>query len=145
MIFLYRSILKLGMMQQPEKEDGRLNIDMTAKLENEYGVISLEREVIARIAGYAAMECYGIVGMAAKNVKDGLVQLLKLESLTKGIKMKINANKISLDLHIIVEYGTNISAIADNIISTVTYTVEEYTGLAVENVNVFVDGIRVDN
>ena len=118
---------------------------MTAKLENEYGVISMEREVIARIAGYAAMECYGIVGMAAKNVKDGLVQLLKLESLTKGIKMRINANKISLDLHIIVEYGTNISAIADNIISTVMYTVEEYTGLAVENVNVFVDGIRVDN
>ncbi len=118
---------------------------MTAKLENEYGVISIDHEVIARIAGYAAMECYGIVGMAAKNVRDGLVQLLKLESLTKGIKMKINANKISLGLHIIVEYGTNISAIADNIISTVTYTVEEYTGLAVEEVKIFVDGIRVDN
>ena len=87
---------------------------MTAKLENEYGVISIEHEVIARIAGYAAIECYGIVGMAAKNVKDGLVQLLKLESLTKGIKMQVNQNKVSLDLHIIVEYGTNISAIADN-------------------------------
>lgn len=117
---------------------------MTAKLENELGVISIHYEVIARIAGYAAIDCYGIVGMVAKNVKDGLVQLLKLESLTKGIKMRVNANKVSLDLHIIVEYGTNISAIADNIISTVKYSVEEYAGLEVEDVNIFVDGVRVD-
>ena len=117
---------------------------MTAKLENELGVISIHYEVIARIAGYAAIDCYGIVGMAAKNVKDGLVQLLKLESLTKGIKMRVNANKVSLDLHIIVEYGTNISAIADNIISTVKYSVEEYAGLEVEDVNIFVDGVRGD-
>lgn len=117
---------------------------MTAKLENELGVIGIHYEVIARIAGYAAIDCYGIVGMAAKNVKDGLVQLLKLESLTKGIKMRVNANKVSLDLHIIVEYGTNISAIADNIISTVKYSVEEYAGLEVEDVNIFVDGVRVD-
>ncbi len=117
---------------------------MTAKLENELGVISIHYEVIARIAGYAAIDCYGIVGMAAKNVKDGLVQLLKIESLTKGIKMRVNANKVSLDLHIIVEYGTNISAIADNIISTVKYSVEEYAGLEVEDVNIFVDGVRVD-
>ena len=102
---------------------------MTAKLENEYGVISIDHEVIARIAGYAAIECYGIVGMAAKNVKDGLVQLLKLESLTKGIKMQVNANRVSFDLHIV---------------STVKYSVEEYTGLAVDDVNIFVDGVRVD-
>ena len=119
---------------------------MAAKLENEYGVISIDREVIARIAGYAAIECYGIVGMAAKNVKDGLVQLLKLESLTKGIRIQVNEeNKVILDLHIIVEYGTNISAIADNIISTVKYSVEEFTGVEVEDVNIFVDGVRVDN
>ena len=118
---------------------------MAAKLENENGVISIDSEVVARIAGYAAIECYGIVGMAAKNMKDGLVQLLKLESLTKGIKMQVDQNKVSLDLHIIVEYGTNISAIADNIISTVKYSVEEYAGLEVEDVNVFVDGVRVDN
>lgn len=118
---------------------------MTAKLENEYGIITIDYEVIARIAGYAALDCYGIVGMAAKNVKDGLVQLLKLESLTKGIKMTINENKINLEFHIIVEYGTNISVIANNIISTVKYKVEEYAGLQVENINVFVDGVRVDN
>ncbi len=91
------------------------------------------------------MDCYGIVGMAAKNVKDGLVQLLKLESLTKGIKMTINENKINLEFHIIVEYGTNISVIANNIISTVKYKVEEYAGLKVEGINIFVDGVRVDS
>lgn len=117
---------------------------MPAKLENEYGVISIENEVIARIAGMTAMECYGIVGMAAKNVKDGLVQLLKRESLTKGIKVLVNENKITLDFHIIVEYGTNISAIADNIISTVKYKVEDSVGLEVENINIFVEGVRVD-
>ena len=83
--------------------------------------------------------------MAAKNVKDGLVQLLKLESLTKGIKMTINENKINLEFHIIVEYGTNISVIANNIISTVKYKVEEYAGLKVEGINIFVDGVRVDS
>lgn len=118
---------------------------MAAKLENQYGVISIDHEVVARIAGYAAIECYGIVGMAAKNMKDGLVQLLKFESLTKGIKMRVNENRVSLDLHIIVEYGTNISAIADNIISTVKYSVQEFTGLEVVDVNIFVDGVRVDN
>lgn len=100
--------------------------------------------MIARIAGIAAVECYGIVGMAAKNVKDGFVQLLKKESLTKGIKLRVVENTISIDLHIIVEYGTNISTIADNIISTVKYKVEDVTGLDVEDVNIFVDGVRID-
>ena len=118
---------------------------MSAKLENVYGIISIDNEVIARIAGITAVESYGIVGMAAKNVKDGIVQLLKKESLTKGIKVNINENKVSIDLHIIVEYGTNISAIADNIISTVKYNVEAMVGIGVETVNIFVEGVRVDN
>lgn len=117
---------------------------MAAKLTNEYGTITISSEVVARIAGFAAMECYGIVGMAAKNVKDGLVQLLKIESLTKGIKMRVDENKVSMDLHIIVEYGTNITAIAGNISSAVKYSVKEFTGLDVQEVNVFVDGVRID-
>lgn len=119
---------------------------MTAKIENDNGYIAIENEVIARIAGLAAIECYGIVGMAAKNVKDGLVQLLKLESLTKGIKLHLDetGGKVVIELHIIVEYGTNITAIAENITSTVTYSVKEYTGLEVTNVKICVDGVRVD-
>lgn len=117
---------------------------MTAKIENINGVISINDEVVARIAGYTAIECYGIVGMAAKNVKDGLVQLLKLESLTKGIKLRSNNSSVSIDLHIIVEYGTNIPAICNNIKNSVSYSIKEYTGLDVEDVNIFVDGVRVD-
>ena len=117
---------------------------MSAKLENQYGTISIENEVIARIAGLTAIDCYGIVGMAAKNVKVGFVQLLKRESLTKGIRINVNEDKISIDLHIIVEYGTNITAIAENIISTVKYKVETVCGIEVEQVNVFVEGVRVD-
>lgn len=118
---------------------------MTAKVENEYGMITIDNEVIARVAGLAATDCYGVVGMAVKNVKDGIVQLLKKDSLTKGIKLAVNDEKINIDLHIIVEYGTNITAIAETISSTVRYKVEDSTGLSVQNVNIFVEGIRVDN
>ncbi len=118
---------------------------MPSKTKNEYGTISIENEVIARVAGLAAMDCYGIVGMAAKNVKDGIVHLLKRESLTKGVRLVLNENKVSIDLHIIVEYGTNISAIADTLINTVKYKVEEFISIEVEHVNIFVEGVRVDN
>ena len=117
---------------------------MSAKLENQYGTIAIENEVIAKVAGYTAIDCYGIVGMAAKNVKDGLVQLLKRESLTKGIKITVDEDKIRIDLHIIVEYGTNIPAIAENIISTVKYKIQTVCGIDVEQVNVVVEGVRVD-
>ena len=117
---------------------------MSAKLENQYGTISIENEVIARVAGLTALDCYGIVGMAAKNVKDGLVQLLKRESLTKGIRININEDRVIMDMHIIVEYGTNITAIADNTINTVKYKVETVCCIDVEQVNVFVEGVRVD-
>ena len=116
---------------------------MPLTIKNEYGTITIENEVVARIAGMAAMDCYGIVGMAARSIKDGLVQLLKMESLTKGIQLKITNGTIVIDLHIIVEYGTNISAIADSIVSTVKYRVEENIGLPVAEVNIFVEDVRV--
>ncbi|MCD8036080.1 MAG: Asp23/Gls24 family envelope stress response protein [Clostridiales bacterium] len=117
---------------------------MSAKLENQYGMVTIEDEVIAEVAGFTAIDCYGIVGMAAKNVKDGIFQLLKRESLTKGIRINVDEDGIRIDMHIIVEYGTNIAAIAENTISTVKYKVETVCGLDVEQVNVFVEGVRVD-
>ncbi len=116
---------------------------MSLKIKTEYGHIVIENEVIARIAGLAAMENYGIVGMAAKNVRDGIVQILKMESLTKGIRLNLSDEFIAIDLHIIVEYGTNIPAIADSLIEAVKYKVEENTGLTVSAVNIFVEGVRV--
>ncbi|MCL2616868.1 MAG: Asp23/Gls24 family envelope stress response protein, partial [Defluviitaleaceae bacterium] len=84
-----------------------------------------------------------VVGMSAKSIRDGISHLLKRESLTKGIIIYRQDEFINIDLHIVVEYGTNISAIAKSLMDAVKYRVEEYVGVRVLNVNIFVDGIRL--
>jgi len=118
---------------------------MSSKIKNDLGTITVSGEVIARIAGFAAISCYGIVGMAARDVRDGLVHLLKKESLTKGVKItRIADDTISMDFHIIVEYGTNIPAICEVLLSNVRYSVEEYIGIKADKINIFVEGVRID-
>ena len=118
---------------------------MQSKIKNELGTISMENEVIARIAGLAAMECYGVVGMAAKSLRDGLVHLLKKESLSKGVNITTMDNgELIIDLRIIVEYGTNLAAIADTLQSNVRYTVESSVGMRVREVNVFIESVRTE-
>ena len=107
------------------------------------GKIMIDTDVIATYAGSVAVECFGIVGMAAVSMKDGLVKLLKRESLTHGINVDINDNKISIDFHVIVSYGVSISAVSDNLIESVKYRVEEFTGMEVEKINIYVEGVRV--
>lgn len=108
------------------------------------GVITIAPEVIAKYAGTVAVECFGIVGMAAVSVKDGLVKLLKKESLTHGIQVTISEdNKITLDFHVIVSYGVSISAVSENLISNVKYRVEEFTEMPVDKINIYVEGVRV--
>lgn len=110
----------------------------------ELGIITIDSEVIAKYAGSVAVECFGIVGMAAVSMKDGLVKLLKKESLTHGIQVSISdENKITLNFHVIVVYGVSISAVSDNLISNVKYKVEEFSGMPVEKINIFVEGVRV--
>ena len=116
---------------------------MKGSMSTDLGTITVSSDVIAKYAGTVAVECFGIVGMAAVNMKDGLVRLLKRESLTHGINVVMNDNKITLDFHVIVSYGVSISAVADNLISTVKYIVEEFTGLEIEKINIFVEGVRV--
>ena len=89
------------------------------------------------------MECFGIVGMAAVNMKDGLVKLLRRESLKHGINVSVRENKISLDFHVIVAYGVSISAVADNLIDNVKYKLESFTGMEIEHINILVEGVRV--
>ncbi|HIS30566.1 MAG TPA: Asp23/Gls24 family envelope stress response protein [Candidatus Limivivens intestinipullorum] len=115
---------------------------MKGRMNTELGSILIDTDVIATYAGSVAVECFGIVGMAAVNMKDGLVKLLKRESLTQGISVSINDNKISLDFHVIVAYGVSISAVADNLISNVKYQVEEFTGMEIEKINIYVEGVR---
>ena len=117
---------------------------MQSKTRNEMGTIGINNEVIARLAGLIAMECYGVVGMAARNIKDGLVGLLKLESLSKGVRLQTKDEcDLIIDLHIIVEYGTNITAIAQTLIDNVRYKIQETVGLQVREVNIFIEGVRV--
>lgn len=97
---------------------------MKGYLDGELGMISIDSEVIARYAGSTAVECFGIVGMAAVSMKDGLVKLLKGDSLTRGIKVDIDEdNKITIDFHVIVSYGVSILTVADNLIENVKYKV----------------------
>lgn len=117
---------------------------MKGKIQNNYGTVVIDPEVIAMYAGSTAIESFGVVGMAAVSVKDGLVKLLKRESLTRGINVTISEdNLITLDFHVIVSYGVSISTVADNLISSVKYKVEEFAGMQIEKINVFVDGVRV--
>jgi len=107
------------------------------------GNIVIDNEVIAQYAGTVAMENFGVVGMAGVNVKDGIVRLLKMDSISRGINVTINNNKMELDLHIIVAYGVSIIAVSENLISSVKYKLEEFTGMEVEKINIFVEGVRV--
>lgn len=107
------------------------------------GNIVIDNEVIAQYAGSVAVECFGIVGMAGVNMKDGLVRLLKMDSITRGITVSLQSNKLALDFHVIVSYGVSIVAVSENLISNVKYKVEEFTGMEIEKINIFVEGVRV--
>lgn len=116
---------------------------MKGRMNTGLGEVTINADVIATYAGSVAVECFGIVGMAAVNMKDGLVKLLRKDSLTHGINVSLNDNKISLDFHVIVAYGVGIRAVSDNLIDNVKYKVEAFTGLEVENINILVEGVRV--
>lgn len=116
---------------------------MKARIMNKLGEIQISSEVIAMYAGITAVECFGIVGMAAVSMKDGLVKLLKRESLTHGITVEIKDNHMSIDFHVIVAYGVSICAVADNLIENVKYKVEAFTGMEVDKINIYVEGVRV--
>lgn len=116
---------------------------MPGKIDNQYGNINIEDNVLASIAGMSAIECYGLVGMSTKNAKDGLVELLKRENLTKGVKVHTNDNSITIDLYIVVQFGTKISVVANNIIDKVKYNIENLTGMEVEKINIHVQSVRV--
>ncbi len=117
---------------------------MSVKIINEHGTIVVDDQALASIAGLAAMECYGVVGMASINATQGFFELLKREHITKGIKVSSTEDdKINIDLYIVLQYGVKISVVAENIISRIKYSVETFSGVNVENVSIFVQGIRV--
>ena len=111
---------------------------------NENGNITYSEEVLAKIVGLSTMECYGVVGMVSKSPTEGLWELMGKENLSKGVKVALtDDDRLQIELFIMVEYGTKISVIANNIIQKVRYSVENYTGLSVASVTVNVQAVRV--
>ena len=122
-----------------EKHTSERSYNMV-KIENAKGSISISTEVFTNIAGDAATRCFGVKGMAGKAKESGIYQLLRRESMGKGVTVSFNEdNTASIDLHIVVEHGVNLATIGDSIISEVTYKVSEATGVIVRDVNVYID------
>ena len=116
---------------------------MEYKISNDLGLITISEDVLLKVAGYAALECYGIVAMSSKRAKDGFVEWLGKENLTKGVQGNITEAGIDIDLFIIVEYGISIVEVCNIIKSQVCYKIENMTGAKVRRVNISVEGIRV--
>ncbi len=116
---------------------------MEYKISNDLGLITISEDVLLKVAGYAALECYGIVAMSSKRAKDGFVEWLGKENLTKGVQVNITEAGIDIDLFIIVEYGISIVEVCNIIKSQVCYKIENMTGAKVRRGNISVEGIRV--
>lgn len=115
-------------------------------MKTDYGQIEITNEVIATIAGGAAVDCYGIVGMASRNqLKDGISEILRKENFKKGVLVRQEDDELHIDMYIIVSYGTKISEVAHNVQNKVRYTLNRTLGLNVDSVNIYVQGVRVTN
>jgi uncharacterized alkaline shock family protein YloU len=117
---------------------------MPRTIETPLGRITVTEDVIATIAGLAAMDCYGLVGMASRRqVKDSLSELLGRDNPGRGVEVRMDRDGLEVDLYIIVSYGTNIYEIAQNVRDKVRYVLNETVGVTVDRVNIYVQGVRV--
>lgn len=117
---------------------------MAVEMKTELGKITMDEDLVASIAGYAAVENYGIVGMNSKKAADSLIELIKKDNLKRGIKVTVTGpSEVDIELYVTLEYGVSLPAVARNARDNVRYRVEDLTGLTVRNVNIFVEGIRV--
>ena len=114
-------------------------------INNDKGSISITMDVFRNLAGDAATKCFGVKGMAGRSKDGGALQLLRRESMSKGVDVAINDDdSLSLDLHIGVDYDVNIVAVCRSIMNEVSYKVEKWTSMKVKNVDVYVDTVIVD-
>jgi uncharacterized alkaline shock family protein YloU len=117
---------------------------MPMQIKSDLGNVHISNDVIAVLAGSAALDCYGLVGMASrKQLKDGIAELLGRENLSRGVEVRTEQEHVHIDLHIVVSYGTKISEVAHNVQSKVKYVMNEVVGLRVDFVNIIVQGVRV--
>ena len=118
---------------------------MPIQMATEKGKLNVSDEVVAVLAGHAALDCYGLVGMSSrKQLKDGIAELLGRENLRRGVEIRREPEGLHIDLYIIVSYGTKISEVAHNVQSRVKYVLNDVVGLQVDYVNIIVQGVRGD-
>jgi uncharacterized alkaline shock family protein YloU len=108
------------------------------------GGIHISPAAVASIAYHATLQSYGVVGLAPKNIADGIVTAITRDP-TRGISVNYNGEDIDIEIHIIVEYGTRINSVAESVANTVRYQVEKALGLRVNAINVHVAGLRISN
>ncbi len=116
---------------------------MSQGTEKKLGSVRIRTDVVKQYAATEAMECFGIVGMGALSLRDGFAKILKNEKITRGVEVSVKGDRVSISFHVIVAYGVNIKAVADNLMQNVIYKVESFTGLKVSEVNVYVEGVRL--
>lgn len=107
------------------------------------GAIQIGNDVLADIAGYAALECYGIVAMASPTLRDGVAQMLSKEKLRKGVRVSSDGEGVVVDLYVVAEYGTNLAEVAHNMSDRVSYVLSSHAEVRVDSVNVHIQGIKV--
>jgi len=108
------------------------------------GTIHISPEAVATIAYRATLTSYGVVGLAPKNLAEGLAATITREP-ARGVSVRYNGDEVDIDIHIIIEYGTRITSVADSVANAVRYQVEKALGMPVHNINVHVQGLRVSN
>jgi uncharacterized alkaline shock family protein YloU len=113
--------------------------------ERKAGRIEISPQAIATVAGEAVLRCYGVVGMANKNLIDGIADLLAPDRWGRGVDVRVRDGKVSVDLYVIVQYGTRISEVAHGVMHGVQYALEQALGVPVAEVNVHVQGLRMPN
>ncbi len=116
---------------------------MKGQLDNDMGSVLVDEDVLAKYAGSAAVECFGVVGMASVSMRDGIVQLLKRDNIRHGVEVRIEDNTLYIEMHIIVAYGVSILTVAENLVDNVKYKVEEFTGMEVGKIVVCVEDVKV--
>lgn len=125
-----------------EKESMSTGMLRTAR---DRGRIEVFPAVVGAVAGHAALECYGVMGMAARGLRDGVATLLRRENLHRGVEVREVEGQLSIDVYVVVEYGVRITEVAHNLKSAVRFEVERSTAVSVSEVNVFVQGVHGDS
>ncbi len=116
---------------------------VTVDTNNYYGNISISDNAIRTVAGFVALDCYGVVDLVSKNFRDSARELFRREKYSKGVTISHIDNRIFIDIHCILKYGVSISAVAESLKKSVKYSVENFTGMIVDTVNVHVVGVCV--